>query len=328
MGERVNLVLEGGGAKGFALVGAISELQSRGYEFDRVAGSSVGAIVGALVVAGYSGTELEEVVAGFNFETITGRRRRLGDRARALYALSTRGGIYSMNSLRAWLKETLEDKKGVQTFGDLSGAGDEDNPDMSHSRLVVTVTDITRGELAYLPWDYHRLYGLNPRTQSVADAVCASAAFPYYFYPQTITGNEKDVAAKRRVGDGVSTVIDGGVLSNFPLEIFDDGSDRLGTIGVKLLPRLPMPEGDNTVFPTPRLHWRPLRQAEQMIGTMIEGRDQARLDHLKGHYRVIVVETSEVSILDFNLTEKQKGTLIGHGKQAVRDFFDNERAEP
>ena len=46
-----DLVLEGGGVKGIALVGAISVLEERGYEFRRVAGTSAGAIVGSLVAA-------------------------------------------------------------------------------------------------------------------------------------------------------------------------------------------------------------------------------------------------------------------------------------
>ena len=45
------LVLEGGGVKGIALVGAISVLEERDYQFRRVAGTSVGAVVGSLVAA-------------------------------------------------------------------------------------------------------------------------------------------------------------------------------------------------------------------------------------------------------------------------------------
>ena len=51
-GTPVDLVLEGGGVKGIGLVGAISVLEGSGYTFPRVAGTSAGAIVGALVAAG------------------------------------------------------------------------------------------------------------------------------------------------------------------------------------------------------------------------------------------------------------------------------------
>ncbi len=46
-----DLVLEGGGVKGIGLVGAYSELSKAGYAFHRIAGTSAGAIVGALIAA-------------------------------------------------------------------------------------------------------------------------------------------------------------------------------------------------------------------------------------------------------------------------------------
>ena len=59
-----DLVLEGGGVKGIALVGAISVLEERGYQFRRVAGTSAGAIVGSLVAANAGAAELEEIMRG------------------------------------------------------------------------------------------------------------------------------------------------------------------------------------------------------------------------------------------------------------------------
>ena len=55
-----DIVLEGGGVKGIALVGAISVLAERGYRFERVAGTSAGAIVGALIAADIKPTELHQ----------------------------------------------------------------------------------------------------------------------------------------------------------------------------------------------------------------------------------------------------------------------------
>src|SRR5699024_5930985 len=46
-----DLVLEGGGVKGVALVGAVEELVASGYRFERVAGTSAGAITGAVIAA-------------------------------------------------------------------------------------------------------------------------------------------------------------------------------------------------------------------------------------------------------------------------------------
>ncbi len=44
---KADVVLEGGGVKGIALVGALSVLMDAGYTFPRIAGTSAGAIVGA-----------------------------------------------------------------------------------------------------------------------------------------------------------------------------------------------------------------------------------------------------------------------------------------
>lgn len=49
---RVALALGSGGARGYAHIGVINELQSRGYEVVGVAGSSMGALVGGLHAAG------------------------------------------------------------------------------------------------------------------------------------------------------------------------------------------------------------------------------------------------------------------------------------
>ena len=59
----VDLVFEGGGVKGIGLVGAYSVLEERDYQPVNMAGSSAGAIVAALVAAGYSADELYAVMA-------------------------------------------------------------------------------------------------------------------------------------------------------------------------------------------------------------------------------------------------------------------------
>jgi NTE family protein len=52
MKKNVTLVLSGGGARGFAHIGVIEELESRGYEINSIAGTSMGAMVGGVYAAG------------------------------------------------------------------------------------------------------------------------------------------------------------------------------------------------------------------------------------------------------------------------------------
>ena len=45
MKKRIALVLGSGGARGYAHIGVIEELESRGYEIGCIAGCSMGAVV-------------------------------------------------------------------------------------------------------------------------------------------------------------------------------------------------------------------------------------------------------------------------------------------
>lgn len=55
------LVLSGGAAKGYAHLGALSALYEAGYSFDAIAGSSVGAIIGALLADGKHPAEIKQI---------------------------------------------------------------------------------------------------------------------------------------------------------------------------------------------------------------------------------------------------------------------------
>ena len=60
-GRSLGLVLAGGGARAFAHIGVLRELADSGLHVDRVAGSSVGAILAALHATGIDGDEVEEI---------------------------------------------------------------------------------------------------------------------------------------------------------------------------------------------------------------------------------------------------------------------------
>ena len=266
-----DLVLEGGGVLGIGHVGAISALENAGYSFPRVAGTSAGSIVGALVAAGMRSSRITEIMTTVNY-------RRFADRALLdrvpvggpLLSLLMDNGVFEGDHLREWLGNLLVDECGVETFGDLA----IDDPGSSlpperRFRLVVTATDVTRGELVYFPWDYERTYSLEPSRQLVVDAVRASMSIPFFYEPATLVGSDETS----------STLVDGGVLSNFPIDILDrtDGRPpRWPTFGVKLLPRLPLDAAK--LFPIAGLFKHgPVALAANLAVTAIVGRDQAHL---------------------------------------------------
>ena len=61
---KTGLALGSGGAKGFAELGALYCFEQNGIEFDTVAGTSIGSIIGAFYAAGYSATDILELIKG------------------------------------------------------------------------------------------------------------------------------------------------------------------------------------------------------------------------------------------------------------------------
>lgn len=312
MGEelRADLVLAGGGVKGIGHVGAVTALCERGYEFPHVAGTSAGSIVAALVAAGMTSERMAEVM-----RTLSWRRFRdpsLFDRVPVvgpLASVALEYGIYEGAYLVEWLGELLEEH-GVRTFVDLRT---DDEGDEGY-RLVVMATDITRGELVRLPWDYAR-YGLDPDEQLVVDAVRASMSIPIFFEP-----------AHLKAADGtVSTLVDGGVLSNFPIDVFDrtDGRvPRWPTFGVTLLPKLP--HGNVQLFPLAgplRRHGLP-HYLESLVTTMIVGRDQGYLEKPWVKARAITVDTQNVGVVEFDITSNKQEQALRNGHDATSAFLD------
>lgn len=66
----VGLVLSGGGAKGFAHIGVLKELEKAGVQIDYIAGTSMGAIIGGLYAAGYTATQIEKIIIETDFFTL------------------------------------------------------------------------------------------------------------------------------------------------------------------------------------------------------------------------------------------------------------------
>jgi NTE family protein len=310
-----DLVLEGGGVLGIGHVGAVSVLENAGYSFPRVAGTSAGSIVGALVAAGMRSSRITDIMAALDYRAFADRS--LLDRVPVggpLLSLLLDDGVFEGDHLREWLGNLLVDECGVETFGDLAIDDPSSSlPSERRFRLVVTATDVTRGELVYLPWDYERAYGLDPAGQRVVDAVRASMSIPFFYEPTAVTGSD----------GSSSTLVDGGVLSNFPIDIFDrtDGRPpRWPTFGVKLLPLLPMDAAK--LLPIAGLFKHgPVALAANLAMTTVVGRDQAHLAKPWVRSRTMQVDSAGVNPIDFGLSAAQATTLFENGRAAATRFL-------
>jgi NTE family protein len=312
--EELDLVLAGGGVLGIGHVGVLSVLEDRGYVFKRMAGTSAGSIVAALLAADMPVGRMRELVGELDYLSFRDRSARdriplIGPLASVLFE----NGFYEGEHLHKWLRDELA-KLGVHTFRDLR----IDDPESSlekdqRYRLVVMAADLTTGELVRLPWDYPR-YGLDPDKESVADAVRASMSIPYFFEPKKLT----DVDEKEHL------LVDGGVLSNYPLEVFDrtDGKrPRWPTFGVTLLP--PLPAGSTQIFP----QLRGLRRVgalgflESLVTTLVVGRDQGYLNQPWVKARSMQVDNLGINPVDFGITKDEAARLFQSGHDRAEAFL-------
>lgn len=221
-------------------------------------------------------------------------------------------GIYRNDYAYQWVRRHLKNL-GVTTFGDLA-IDDDELPAERRYKLVVTVTDVTTGQLVRLPWDYQRLYGLDPDEQLVADAVRASMSIPFVFPPVTLTSST----------GLTSTLVDGGLLSNLPIDTLDrtDGKPpRWPSFGVTVLPNLP--NGNDKVIPllAPLRLLRSPHLLESVVATMLVGRDQAYLSQPWVSSRTIHVDSTDVGVLEFGIGRKDMEDLYGNGYTAARNFL-------
>jgi NTE family protein len=315
-----DLVLSGGGVKGIGLVGAVVALMDGGYRAQRVSGTSAGSIVGAIVAAASMGDQLDpeevkELALQLDYHKFTdaGTLERLPVLGPS-FAVLRGTGIYKGDYAHDWVRSQLKNL-GVRTFGDL--AIDDDNlPAEQRYKLVVTVADVTTGQLVRLPWDYRRVYGLDPDEQSVADAVRASMSIPFYFRPVTLTSST----------GLTSTLVDGGILSNFPIDSLDRTDrrpPRWPSFGVTVLPNLP--EGNDKVIPAlaPLRLLGPPHLLESVITTVLVGRDQAYLSQPWVNARTIRVDSTDVGFLDFDISNNEIEALYVKGYDAAQKFLSS-----
>ncbi len=122
-----DIVLEGGGVKGIALVGALQPISAAGYSFARVAGTSAGALVGSVLAAMQQRNEpvsrLDDIARSLDYSKFRDRGlpgRLLGPFGVIADALSVvfESGAYEGDYLHDWVNGVLGEF-GVHKFGDL-----------------------------------------------------------------------------------------------------------------------------------------------------------------------------------------------------------------
>jgi len=297
---RADAVLEGGGVKGIALVGAIAAAEERGYQWVNLAGTSAGAIVAALLTAGYTAAEMKTILQELDYTFF----QEAGFLSKVPivgpgFKIFFEKGVYNGKLLEQWMRDLLR-KKGVNTFGDLIFDDDE----RYRFKLRVLASDISSGRLLCLPQDIAD-FGIRPEDLDVAAAVRMSVGFPLYYEP---------VKLRNTKTNQVSYIVDGSILSNYPVWLFDTVGNipEWPTFGFKLVEA---EEG------RPRKVRGIASFLLAIFSTMMEAHDDRYIVD-KDLVRTIAIPTLGVQTTEFDISRERSEVLYQAGREAAERFFN------
>ena len=283
---KADIVCEGGGVKGIALLGAIYYLEEKGYTFQNFAGTSAGAIVSSLLAVGYTGKELKELLLNIKFTDFYEKNKlSLLPFIGPTISLFKNKGLFSGNNVEEYLNK-LYKAKGKHKFKDIAVNG--------KSPLKVIASDVTNKKLLVLPDDLKN-YNIDPLEFEIAKAVRMSISIPFYFNPVIL-----------KYGKESSYIVDGGIFSNFPIWLFDvDGIPKWPTFGLKLL-------SDNDLKKTSPNKSNLITYSCDIVDTLFSNSDEGFLKN-KDSVRTIKIRTYNIGTVDFTISKEQYLTLFNSG---------------
>lgn len=200
-------VLEGGGAKGSAHLGAVSGLTDYGAldQLEYVAGSSAGAINAFLISMGLDAKQIETITQSMNFMDLLDPI----ETGTTVTNLLAKGHLFSgenaLNFFETLVEQVLGDPHA--TFADLEKAR-QTNPSLKS--LFVTGTRV-HSDSAKRDNVVFSAEG-DMKDVRIADAVRASMSIPPAYKPCNV---------RKKDGTSIGLFYDGGILNNLPLDIFD-----------------------------------------------------------------------------------------------------------
>lgn len=361
-----DVVFEGGGAKGIALVGAWQEFQNRGHGYNRILGTSAGAIMAAFLAAGYSTQELldvlsekqngQPVLATFLGEpefgesedvsksVIAGVLREVDlpfvpdavgaslnmrivramlaqPRFRNIYSFVERGGWYSADAFIAWLQAKLDSGETQGKPRKYSGMTLQQFFDATGVDLSLVASDTTAGKMLVL--NHHTAPGC-----PVVWAVRMSMSIPLLW--QEVEWQQAWGSYQGRPLTG-HAIVDGGLLSNFPLELFISNQDHVTRLmgAKKNVPAVGflIDEGRplSDVMPVPRSVGRVLTESRtfQRISRLIDTATTAHDKLVMEAYAQLVVRLPAYGYgtTEFDMSDERRAALIEAGKLATQQHL-------
>lgn len=290
---QIDGVFSGGGIKAYAFIGALESIEAYNLNFERIAGTSAGAIIAGFIAANYTVNEIKELLDELDFKQFLDAPK-LSKRFpfSKWFFLYFQMGIYKGERLEQWIYRALA-AKDIYTFKDIKDG-----------YLKVVISDLTLGKLIIIPDDLERVYGIHPASFPVATAIRMSAGFPYFFMPKKLQGKDMEK----------SIIVDGGLLSNFPLWIFENdvGPSKRPVLGVKLSSA--SEKGQQRVIKNA------FDMFNALFSTMKQAHDARYISKTK-QSNIIFVPVENVDTMDFNIDDVAKEYLIKTGKDSANTFL-------
>lgn len=293
-----NLVFEGGGVKGVAYGGALEVLDQQGIlnQIENVAGTSAGAITATMVALGYSADYVRDEMLNLNFKTF-----KDGNFFSDIERFATQFGWYKGEVFLEFMQSQVASALGSPgaTFRDLNNMrlqGDDKFKD-----LYVVGTNLSERT------DRVFSYALTP-DMAIADAVRISMSYPLFF------------ASRKLDGD---VYVDGGVLRNYPLGLFDTQTPDAAHPGFYL--RSPNFETLGFHLGKEMLQPHPITDLDQYAGNLFEAilavQDVALMDNADDVKRTVFINSLGIQATDFDITMQQKEDLIKKGHEATANYL-------
>jgi predicted acylesterase/phospholipase RssA len=365
-----DLVFEGGGAKGGAFTGAIRAFERRGYTVGRVIGSSAGSIVAVLIAAGYDAaacqhaleqklpdgrsvfasfldtpnldaddqmsaglrswliTELDNPALPNSIEPVVDRLMDglvSKELVRHLLSLLLWGGWYSGKAFRSWLRDRLDqDGRG------LADATLLEFYQKTGSDFSAVAADVTGREMLVLN---HRTAPECPIIWAVRMSMGCPFAWPeVVWHAEWGPYRGRDLTGHR--------VVDGGLLSNFPIRLFvssDENIDQImgensisdQVIGLLIDETLPVPGVDEPLKHTSAAkgileHLDLLQESvwriQGLADTVLGGHDRTVLAAYE--HMVCRLPAKAIGTLDFDMPPERMSALVAAGETAMYAYLD------
>jgi len=304
-----NLVFEGAGIRGIAYCGALQELENRQMMtgVQRVAGTSAGAVTALAVSLGYSGNEIEELIRKTDFKKFNeGGFLFMG----GLHRLNKYFGWYRSKRVDKWLGEIIAKKTGNAdiTFEQMQEKGFKD--------LYVTGTCLNRQQLVIFSRSSYPF-------MKVRDAVRISMTIPFYFEAVLIDSSGIVFPASKNK-KGLDVMVDGGLVGNYPMNIFDSTKERESTIGFRI-------DTDDQITSDGKdrsLAAMPVTNVQEYVkasyNMIIENLNRPQLT--EGDWkRTVSISDGNVGPRIRKLSQNELDVLIGNGRKAMQFYLANHK---